>query len=516
MTIANPKYADPSNGYALSPVSSKLVLKQPADLTKTNEDFAILFPSVSSIYVKFLSQPDKLVPEGRMPAGLQHGAESLNFLNKDKGLFTYKYSLYSAGHSEWNLDKSDITESMIQKRDRKNTVVMGDSGGYQVATGVIKLPWAKDTAGRGIIDWAQDKKDTRMSILRWLEHTADLSMILDLPTAAIARGHVASFDDCLRNTLDNMDFFVKNREMEKTRFLNILQGIREDDADFWWSKVKDYPFEGWAMGGENASNFYFILKRMIEMRDGKYFEQHHDSWHPRNWIHFLGVSRLEHACTFTALQRVLRDKIDPKITISMDSASAFKSVAHGQIYTGYSVRTNRFSYSMDKGLDNKKYKGSNAVFPWRQTAIGQSLKVGDLCVRGEGDTMKNGGEASTSWDSFSYVLYMAHCAELQIQGVQEANRLFTADRNDTHKWIPRDLYKFDDMIKQIFISENPMSIINKERKFLEDVSGKRMGKGTTDNELIEMIEKSDIEIELDGTIVNNGDGVPALDLFKFS
>ena len=89
----------------------------------------------------------------------------MNFLNADEGYFTYKYALYSAGHAQLNLEKSVIQESMIQQRDRDNTVIVGDSGGYQIGKGVLKFDWLNfegDSANK-----------TRLDILRWLELTAD-------------------------------------------------------------------------------------------------------------------------------------------------------------------------------------------------------------------------------------------------------------------------------------------------------------------------------------------------------
>jgi hypothetical protein len=477
----------------LAQEASVKTIGAPRDLTKENEDFAVLFPSVSSIYVKFTSRPDKLIPEGRTPTGLPNGAESLNFLNKEKGLFNYKYALYSAGHSEWNPEKSDVTESMIQKRDRKNTIVMGDSGGFQIAQGVGRfgnLPWAKDAQGRGYLDWSKDKKDTRGSILKWLEHTADLSMILDLPTAAIAKGNVKTFDDCLRNTLDNMDFFVKNREMGKTRFLNILQGLNDDQTEYWWNNVKNYPFEGWAFGGCSAFDFYLITKRMLQMRDGKYFEKHPDGWHARNWLHFLGVSRLQGAVAFTALQRTLRQKVDPSITISFDAASAFVAVAMGKIYTGYNTRFNRFGYSMDFSIDNKAFKGSTEPFPWQSTSMGRCLNIGDICVRGPKDTQKNGKETKTSWDSASYVFLMCQNVEMQLIAIQEANRLFKLPRKDSSQWVPGELYDFQEALNEIFQKENSHDTMTKYTKELNRASKTAF----SNSELfkVEVLQKQDL------------------------
>ena len=65
---------------------------------------------------------------------------------------------------------------MIQKRDREHSFILGDSGGFQIATGVIKCDWKN----------FKTDDDLRITILNWLEHTADYSMVLDVPTLAAA------------------------------------------------------------------------------------------------------------------------------------------------------------------------------------------------------------------------------------------------------------------------------------------------------------------------------------------
>ena len=115
------------------------------NLTKTNYDYATFLPSISSVYSKFCSGYYKITPEGprngKQPAGLPDGFKSLDFLDEDKGLFYYKDGLYSAGHAFLKREKSWIDESMVQQRDRSKTWIVGDSGGYQIARGILKFDW---------------------------------------------------------------------------------------------------------------------------------------------------------------------------------------------------------------------------------------------------------------------------------------------------------------------------------------------------------------------------------------
>lgn len=309
------------------------------DLTKGFDKYALFFPSVSSIYAKFVSRPETLMPAHRYEQAVKkfpHGPESLNFLNKDKGAYYNNTALYSFGHAVQDTAKSDIYESMIQKRDRKNTIVMGDSGGYQIASGIIGFDW-EDT---------NSPKSTKLkkTCLDWLEHTADVSMTLDVPTRAIINPKVPvhTFKECLDITLDSYDFFIKNRKpyvpedpeinpygaKEGTRLLNIVHGRTNQESNFWYNSVKDFPFEGWSFAGGHVKNWNIVLPRLIEMRDTYMFDKNING-HKRDWIHFLGISRLYSACAFTTLQEILRQQVSESFVISYDCASPFVCAANG-------------------------------------------------------------------------------------------------------------------------------------------------------------------------------------------
>jgi len=165
-------------------------------------------------------------------------------------------------------------------------------------------------------------------------------------------------------------------------------------------EMKKYEFEGWAFGGINMCDMEILLKRLIVMRDEKQLDG-------KDWIHILGTSQLDWACFLTQIQRQLRKHINPNVTVSFDSASAFLSVANGLTYTQNVFTPKRFSYIMDKAPDDKKLKGSNIPFPFH-SAIGDRLTMGDICRYGDGDLNKNNKEGKTAWDSFSYCLLMAH------------------------------------------------------------------------------------------------------------
>jgi len=149
---------------------------------------------------------------------------------------------------------------MIQQRDRNHSFILGDSGGFQIITGILKQDW----------DNFYTNDDTRHKILNWLEHTADYSMTLDIPTLAASepyssRNGITSFDQCLDYTKFNNEWFLKNRKYQ-TKFLNSMQGRTVEEAKYWFDHVKDYEFDGFGFGGSTSKNLVVILKLLIWMR----------------------------------------------------------------------------------------------------------------------------------------------------------------------------------------------------------------------------------------------------------
>ena len=463
--------------------------KRQEHLGDKSRDFAVFLPAISNFYNTFISKQRVTggthIPAERIPKGFDNGVEGLNFLNPEKGMFTYPTALYSAGHACLDMEQVNDRDSMCVNRDRKFSTIVGDSGGYQIGRGVIKFDW-KDFEGN-------KANKVRSDILNWLELTSDWAMTLDVPTWAAddlnsPKTGLTSFQDTLDGTIYNNKFFQKNR-LGQTKLLNVLQGDDWETAQIWYDAVKDFEFEGWAMGGINMCDMEVMLKRLIIMRDEKKLEG-------KDWMHVLGTSQLDWACYLTGVQRQVREHINPNFTISFDSASAFLSTANGLVYTQNMFTPSRWSFIMDKAPDDKKLKGSNIPFPF-QSAIGDRLTMGDVCWYGEGDLNKNNKEGKTAWDSFSYCLMMAHNVYNQIRAVQVANdfndiervvhkpdvkhwrKTKTSDTTDEHStFVPRNILYFNTLVEQVFTSEKPMEVIANASSFLADIRGTRWARAT--------------------------------------
>jgi len=496
--------------------------RPPVNLTPLQKDYAVYLPAISSFYSTYIAKQrlEKFIPDDRVPAGFDRGIEGMNFLNPEQGYFTYKYGLYSAGHAQLDLKKSMVQESMIQQRDRSNTMILGDSGGYQIGKGVLQFDW-KDFEG--------PKADAvRRSILEWLEQTADWSMMLDVPTWACDHIHspktgLKTFEDCLDKTRYNNDFFLMNRSGQ-TKWLNVLQGGNWDTAEKWYQGVKEFSdpngkyagreAEGWAFGGANMCKMDITLKRLMTLREDGLLKG-------KNWIHFLGTAQLDWSCYLTLIQRQIRKHINEEITISFDCASPFIATAHGLVYTNSQHTPKRWSVIMDKAPDNKALAESDIPFPW-ESEIGRRLTLGDICHYAPGMLNKIGKEGRTSWDSFAYALMMGHNVYQHIVAVQRAQQLMdieiaktkdkinwrawkkvkAQDMSDEYSdWVPRNILYFAKFIEDLFntkTKDEAFEMIEEHKHFLKALEGSRLQGGPADNvftNLFDVVEKEQNEID---------------------
>jgi len=487
--------------------------KQSIDLTPLQKDYAVYLPAISSFYSTYIAKQrlEEFIPKERIPKGFDRGIEGMNFLNPDDGYFTYKYGLYSAGHAQLDLQKSLVQESMIQQRDRNNTMILGDSGGYQIGKGVLKFDWLNFEGP------AANK--TRQSILEWLELTADWSMMLDVPTWACDHIHspktgLKTFEDCLEKTRFNNDYFLNNR-LGQTKWLNVLQGSDWDTAERWYEGVKEFSdpkgkyagkeAEGWAMGGANMCKMPITLRRLITLRFDGLLEG-------KDWMHFLGTAQLDWACYLTLIQREIRKHVNENFTISFDCASPFIATAHGLVYTNAQHTNKRFSVIMDKAPDNKSLAGRHDIpFPF-ESEVGRRLSIADICHYAPGMLNKIGKEGKTSWDSFAYALMMGHNVYCHIVAVQRACNLMDieiakrrpnwrdwkkvkeADKSDEYsEWVPRNILYFAGFVEELFkckTKEEAFDMIKQADSFLKDLEGARLRGGVT-NEFNRLFAEDD-------------------------
>jgi hypothetical protein len=469
------------------------------NLTSKQNDYAVFLPAISGFYGTFIGKQrnEEYVDPARFPQGLTD-MEQLNWLNSQKGLFPYKWSLYSGGHANLDLTKQDWSEDMVRTRE-PGTFILGDSGGFQIAKGL----WEGDWKANSGCPKAQAK---RSAILAWLDGIADYGMILDIPTWVVknpfasSKCQITTHQEAVDATKFNNDYFMANRKGVKNggaKFLNVLQGATHGEADDWYEEMKHYcdpavhpdtHFNGWAMGGQNMCDVHLILKRLVALRyDNLLQEGVHD------WMHFLGTSKLEWAVLLTVIQRAIRKYVNPSFTISFDCASPFLATANGQVYfENVFPHDEKWSYRMAPSADDKKYSTdtrpwaqgvvADGIYPrWQDSPISDMLQMKDICIYKPGDLNKIGKEGKTSWDSFSYALLMGHNVYMHITAVQEANRRFDAGEHPAMMRYSAPTHElFEDIVERIFAAptrEEAEAIIESYDKYWMEIVGTRGFKG---------------------------------------
>ena len=465
------------------------------NLTNEQKDYARFLPALSGFYATYVGKQrfDEYVETSRIPSNLKNGVESLNYINQNEGQFQYKWTLYSAGHAELDINKDAPKEDMVRNRDRNNSWILGDSGGFQIGKGVWEGDWKDPNCPK-----AHKKRD---GVLKWMDEYMDYGMILDIP-AWVSRSPagqkatgITSYQEAVNATRINNDYWMKNRT-GACKFLNVLQGENHTDADDWYNQMKDFcdpkkytdHFNGWAMGGQNMCDIHLVLKRLVTLRhDGLLEKGIHDV------MHFLGTSKLEWAVLLTDIQRAVRKYHNENFTVTFDCASPFLATANGQIYCQLETNNrSKWVYRMVPSIDDKALANDTTLFgpafvregkhhSFMDSPITAELQAKDICIYGPGDLNKIGKEGKTSWDSFSYAIMMGHNVWMHINAVQEANRQY--DNGVIPNMLVQEQFDrvlFRDVVEAIFATDNKNeaeAVIKEFSRYWDTIIGTRGNTG---------------------------------------
>lgn len=484
-----------------------------------NPDWALFLPAVSSFYISGLGKQregEQYFDSARIPQGFNGDVECLNFLNSSKGLYTYKWGLYSAGHANLDTAKDDPSESIIRKRE-SGTFMLGDSGGFQIMKGQWPADWKDPNCPKAM--------KQRKLVLKWMDTYMDYGMCLDVPSQTVRNQHlydkhgIRTIQEAAYATHINNEYFINNRN-GSCKFLNVLQGLNHTQSDNWYEEMKKYcdpniypdnHFNGWAFGGQNKIDIHLMLRRLVNIiHDGLLEPGKHDL------VHCLGTSILEYAVLFTDIQRAIRKYHNPNFMITFDCASPFFSAAKGLAYYNTLIEHDKkWTYSMGKTAENKAYatdtrKFSDAVLQdgihtmFTDSPVTDRMLLKDLCYRGPGFIGQHGKETKTSWDTLSYTLLQSHNVYQHIWSVQEANRRYEQGIKPAmiiHKF---DDISFGDIVDEIFSlndREKSLALIEQHSTFWTQMkagqgfSGKRSVNATTMFEQLFSFEGDSIDEE---------------------
>ena len=166
-----------------------------------------------------------------IPEGLELGHEGMDFLKDKDTYYHYPWDYISRSVLKLDLEKLD-SEPMITDRDRSKTMILGDSRGFQIATGVIKMDWANAINPNDPERKKKKKKKEKLvdKIPKWEEEQCDWAMTLDVPPFAAfppfnKKTGLETFEQTMTISLYNLDYYMKNRTPGKCKFLNVMSGV---------------------------------------------------------------------------------------------------------------------------------------------------------------------------------------------------------------------------------------------------------------------------------------------------
>lgn len=423
-----------------------------------DHNHAIYLPAVNETYVTSVARP---LPSGRrFPSGLT--PKDLMFWEPNS-LWHYPYMLHSIG--QYSVGKTP--HAAMNKANRTDSILVGDSGGYQIGSGTLKgLNYVKSkpmNAAEAVRAW-QHETVARDWIMNWLSAECDYAMTIDMPLwAQDKKGANSPFHLCSTEQLIAMtDQNLRSIDAvcpAHVKWLNVIQGGSSvTDAIAWWDAVKWFRKGGWAIAGSAgiAGGLYNMLAVLLLMRKENAFAAGQD------WLHVLGVSTPFWAAALTAIQEGLREK-NPELKVSFDSSSPFQTGGRYEVAaltpafgTAKSTWTIRTESAPQHPLDADA--NCTMPFPHQQSPLGRVLMVNELCVQ-------EGMWEQRQFDSLSNALLINHNIWVYLDAFKQANDLVTC-RNVSR--IPPEYLKCFDLIKRLFAMKGDWTVELENNKALLD------------------------------------------------
>ena len=428
------------------------------------EQYALYLPSLQKAFAKgaYSSTPKNRA----MPKDVT--LKQLDFLNPKNKLWHYKYALYSVGQFKVGEQQTDIVTNR-----NKDTIILGDSGGFQIGKGTL----AGYTALKNVKSadevcriWSNDTT-IKSWIVNWLETHSDYAMTLDMPLWAQLPSNKASpFHKCSTKQLIDLSIqnleFINVHKRGNTKWLNVIQGTNEKDTIEWWKAVNKYRFNGWALAGGVGwrGGAKAILEQICIMREEGAFEKGLD------WIHVLGVSQPKWAVILTAIQNVLRLECNENLRISYDSASPniqsgkFQSVA---VMPNYTNKADTWGIRAVVCPNDKVYVGDKNQFQFPfASALGDKMYLNHLNVTYD-------AYSNVHFDEISYHLLTHHNTWIYVNAMLKANQLAFLDRHDAMHFVPIQLLDCLDAVRDVLTSDNWRKKLVKNEALFESIKSLR-------------------------------------------
>jgi len=425
------------------------------NLGNKNKNYAIFLPAIQQSFAEYIVSNDEYAPKNIKPV-------DLNFLDEANKFWTYPWCLASAGIFV-NAKKNNA----IISRKSQSSWVLGDSGGYQVGTGKLKE----------ISNWSNINKDVEKikalwkettfinDMLGWVDCNCDYAMTLDMPLWIFDQKYKNTpfynftKKELLEITLNNLNYIQQNKGVfGSCKFLNVLQGLNDGDEDEWYHHVRNYKFEGWALGGSVGwkGGLTRVLRRLLILRDDGNLNPGQD------FLHVLGVSQINWCIALTAIQRGVQKSVNSNFKITYDASTPFQNSYTYQSYVA--------PQKYNKNLNS--WKRSIVEFPNHYEAVKASLND-QFCIGSPLSNILKVVDVSKPLDPFeknfitkfgSHAL-ANHNTFMMIEGFHEANFIANDKGN-----APSEFNDLISKIEQLFELENWNEFLESNRDFFEYIS----------------------------------------------
>lgn len=446
------------------------------DLKKVYErqDYAIYLPSLQSPYASFATKHERDVREGDLPSDFR--IKDLDFFNPNSRLWSCGYALYSAGQ----FTDSQLGSDIVAYRDRSKSVVIGDSGGFQLGTGKISNVAEKaalnryaDNPMQQVANW--HAMGFRERTLEFLDLYCDYSMTLDMPLwARSKRGSQLrnlEVEQLIQLSVDNLRYFADNRGRNYgrgTKFLSVLQDNGGGSGDLWYQAVKGFEFEGWALAGDFA-RLPQTMKLLRRLLDEKMLDK-------TEWIHVLQNSPPIMTAIYTAVQRALSKAAGHKITISCDSSSPHQAAGKNRALYRRPTYTNKLSswrMSLDVVPQNIQVAKGRASVPMPAASpLAKFFTINDLVHHDD-------PYQHSFIDSFAEHLIVNHNIYTFHATAQEScDLIFNEKKRDLSK-VPTAIQQFLDFAESYFTTDKPDELHQQFEPIMRKLCRKRKPKPTT-------------------------------------
>jgi len=193
----------------------------------------------------------------------------MKFFTKDSH-YEHNVALQSCYYGIYGVGKNASTNFREMIGYPKDKILVGDSAGFQIASFKIR---------------GQPCKIQPIDSLRWQEENCDIMMNLDIPPTLDKAPTYDEFKASLEESAKNFELFEKERKNYKAKLLNVLHGENIKLMEIWYERVKDFKFDGWAIGMKppwdpmiQAMGFMFLWEK------GEFEKESF------KWLHFFGTS----------------------------------------------------------------------------------------------------------------------------------------------------------------------------------------------------------------------------------